>query len=295
LDNLGQILKILLLTKKTIHFPLADKYLFNVNVELERLEQGISSDDEFRTMDFIKNEIHPLFERLKSKHPDLNESLKVYFQNVDPQLLTVYKKRKAYEESVEIINNTISDFLEKEEKKTQLMLPHYFQKYKTDGVEYDIYMGQSLLKKGKFDDIHLGNMRLWQLIAMCKITRLLEKQKKSLPIALSTAQLILVHGTPLSIRFRLDEKQFDVDGAYNIRYAILKKRIDKALIEGTGQRLTQKGKVAIVYSHEKDKMEYIGYLDYLIQKGYITDEIEDIKLGKMQGVQGLKALRITVD
>jgi hypothetical protein len=294
LDNLNRILKILNLTKKTIHFPLADKYLFNVNAEVKRLKQGISSDDEFRTTDFIKNGIHPLFEQLKSKHPGLKDALDNYFQQLDPKLITIYKKRKAYEESVEIINNTISDFLEKEEKKTQLMLPHYFQKYKTDGVEYDIYMGQSLLKDGMFDEIQLGNMRLWQLMTMCEITRLLEKQKKDLPVALSTAQLILVHGTPLAIRFRLDEKQFDVDGAYNIRYAILKKRIDKALIEGTGQRLTQKGKVAIVYSHEKDKTEYTTYLDYLIQKGYITDEIEDIKLSKMQGVQGLKALRITV-
>ncbi len=294
LNNLNQILHILNLTKETIHFPLADKYLHNVNAEIERIERGISSDDEFRTMDFIKNEIHPLFEQLKFKHPDVNNALEKYFHGLDPQLMTIYEKRKAYEESVEIINNTISNFLEKEEKKTQLMLPHYFQKYKTDGVEYDIYIGQSLLREGKFDEIHLRNMRLWQLITMCEITRLLENKQRELSLLLSTAQLILVHGTPLSIRFRLDEKQFDVDGAYNIRYAILKKRIDKALIEGTGQRLTQRGKVAIVYSHEKDKLEYTTYLEYLIQKGYITDEIEELNLGKMQGVQGLKALRCTV-
>ncbi len=294
LDNLRQILKILNLTKKTIHFPLVEKYSLNTMKEIDRLEHGISTGDEFRMSDFIKNKIHPLFEQLKSKHPKLDEALEYYFRGLDAQLQTVYKKRKAYEKSVGIINKTIADFLEKEEKATQEILPHYFQKYKTDGVEYDIYMGQSLLHTGKFDEIHLRNMRLWQLIAMCEITRLLENQKKDLPMPLSTAQLILVHGTPLSIRFRLDEKQFDVDGAYNIRYAILKKRIDKALIEGTGERLTQKGKVAIVYSHENDRLEYNTYLDYLLQMGYITDEIEEIRLGKMQGVQGLKALRITV-
>ena len=294
LDNLNQILNVLNLAKETIHFPLADKYLLNVNMEIERLEKGIASDDEFRTADFIKNKIHPLFEQLNDKHPKITAALNDYYRRLDPKLMTVYKKRKAYEVSVGIINKTISDYLEKEEKRTQKMLPHYFQQYKTDGIEYDIYLGQSLLREGKFDEIQLGNMRLWQVIAMCEITRLLEKQKKDLPLPLSTAQLILVHGTPLSIRFRLDEKQFDVDGAYNIRYAILKKRIDKALIEGTGQRLTQKGKVAIVYSHEKDKIEYQNYLDYLLQKGYINDDIEELSLGKMQGVQGLKALRLTV-
>ena len=41
----------------------------------------------------------------------------------------------------------------------------------------------------------------------------------------------LVHDEPMAIRFRADEKKFDVDGAYNMRYEIIKKRIDKALIK----------------------------------------------------------------
>lgn len=294
LNNLEQILSILKIARDTLQFPLADKYLLDVNAEINRIEQCISSEDEFRTMDFIIQAIHPFFEQLNTKHLKINEALDKYFKSLDPDLMIVYDKRKAYEKSVEKINKTIADFLDKEEKRTQQVLPHYFQKFKTDGVEYEIYMGQSLLKEGKFDETRLRNMRLWQLISMCEITRLLENQKKELPMLLSTAQLILVQGTPLSIRFRLDEKQFDVDGDYNVRYAIMKKRIDKALIEGTGQRLTQQGKVAIVYSQEKEKLEYEAYLDHLIQKGYISSEIEDLKLGKMQGVQGLKALRISV-
>ncbi len=294
LNNLEQILSILKIARNTLQFPLVDKYLLDVNAEINRIEQGISSEDEFRTMDFIIQDIHPFFEQLNTKHLKINEALDKYFKSLDPDLMIVYDKRKAYEKSVEKINKTIADFLDKEEKRTQQLLPHYFQKFKTDGVEYEIYMGQSLLKEGKFDETRLRNMRLWQLISMCEITRLLENQKKELPMPLSTAQLILVQGTPLAIRFRLDEKQFDVDGDYNVRYAIMKKRIDKALIEGTGQRLTQQGKVAIVYSQEREKLEYEAYLDHLIQKGYINSEIEDLKLGKMQGVQGLKALRISV-
>ena len=92
----------------------------------------------------------------------------------------------------------------------------------------------------------------------------------------------------------MDEKQFDVDGAYNVRYEILKKRIDKAVIEGTSDRLTIAGKVAIVYLQDKDKQEYLEYIDYLLHEDFITDDIEDLTLGKLQGVQGLKALRITV-
>ena len=92
----------------------------------------------------------------------------------------------------------------------------------------------------------------------------------------------------------MDEKQFDVDGAYNVRYEILKKRIDKAVVKGTGERLTQSGKIAIVWLQESDKQEYMEYLQYLLQKGYINEEIEDLELEKLQGAEGLRALRVTV-
>jgi hypothetical protein len=38
---------------------------------------------------------------------------------------------------------------------------------------------------------------------------------------LQVAHLILSQSTPLAIRFRTDEKRFDVDGAYNARYEIV--------------------------------------------------------------------------
>ncbi len=57
-----------------------------------------------------------------------------------------------------------------------------------------------------------------------------------MPLPLETTNLILVQHTPLSIRFRFDEKRFDVDGAYDIRYAIVKKRIDKIALSDLAQR-----------------------------------------------------------
>lgn len=294
LENLRQIQQILLLSKAQMSAPLADNYLLDLQEEINRLESTVSSDDEFRTLDFIKREIHPLFGQMDRTNVEVKEALEYYFAGLDPVHQTIYRKRKAYEESVVKINKAIADFLEEEEKRTQQILPHYFEQKKTDGVEYEIYVGQSLLRQGLFGDVHLSNLRLWQLIAMCEITRNMELLKKDLPMPLETAQLILVHNTSLSIRFRLDEKHFDVDGMYDIRYAILKKRIDKALVEGSSERLTQAGKIAIVYTNDKDRTEYRKYLKYLIKKDYINEEIEDLKLGRMQGVYGLRALRVSV-
>ena len=99
---------------------------------------------------------------------------------------------------------------------------------------------------------------------------------------------------PLSIRFRADEKRFDVDGAYDIRYEIVKKRIDKALVKGTHERVTQPGRIAIVYSQPTEAAEYRGYLDYLRHLGYVGAEVEDLELEELQGVHGLRALRAAV-
>jgi len=92
-----------------------------------------------------------------------------------------------------------------------------------------------------------------------------------LPVPLETTHLVLVQHTPLSIRFRFDEKRFDVDGAYDIRYEIVKKRIDKAVVAGTTERLTQPGKIAIVYSQPGEAQEYRSYIEYLQSLGYLTE------------------------
>ena len=158
----------------------------------------------------------------------------------------------------------------------------------------NIYLGEAILKDGGFSPFFLKDFRIWQLVNACEITRLVEELSPKLPVPLKTAQLLFVYNSSLSIRFRMDEKQFDVDGTYNVRYEILKKRIDKAVIKGTNERLTVAGKVAIVYLQEKDRLEYLEHLDYLVQKGYISSDIEDLELEKLQGAEGLKALRVAV-
>ena len=109
---------------------------------------------------------------------------------------------------------------------------------------------------------------------------------------LDITSLILVHSNPLAIRFRMDEKRFDVDGAYNIRYEILKKRIDKAYIKGTTERLTQPGKIAIVYSQDWEAEEYLQYIQYLQSIDYLDGNLERIELEDLQGTSGLQAFRV---
>jgi hypothetical protein len=156
-------------------------------------------------------------------------------------------------------------------------------------------VGASLVESGVFDELYLRNLRLWQLMVTCGIARRAETLRGRLPIPLETAHLILVQQTPLAIRFRFDEKRFDVDGAYNVRYEVIKKRIDKAVVRGTSERLTQPGRLVVVYSHASEAAEYREYLDYLRARGDVSGEPEDLELDPLQGVHGLRALRAPIE
>ena len=111
---------------------------------------------------------------------------------------------------------------------------------------------------------------------------------------LSTTQLIYVNPHPINISFRNDERHFDVDGGYNIRYQIIKKRVDKVHIRDTGERLTQPGKIAIVYYNDADAKLYLQYIKMLQKEGLLEEQFEDVELEDLQGVYGLKAIRITI-
>ena len=86
-----------------------------------------------------------------------------------------------------------------------------------------------------------------------------------------------------------------MEGAYNIRYHIVKKRIDKVTLRNSKERLTQPGKIALVYFSQKEADEYIGYIQYLQEQNILANDLEQLELEELQGVSGLKALRVSVN
>ena len=278
---------------KSEKLPIYNELMFRIKEYSHEVEIGLKAGDEIGILDFLKREIYPVFNHIKEINNELHSLVNTYMDRLDPNLQVVYEKRKAYEHSVTLLNNKLAKFIDSKQEDAQKMFPHYFERYKTDGVEYNMYIGQSLTKTRKYDDLYLYNLRLWQLQVMCEMENVAHTARKSMEHDLQVASLILVHSNPLAIKFRMDEKQFDVDGAYNIRYEIIKKRIDKAHIKNTNERLTVPGKIAIVYSQDKDADEYLKYIKYLQSKNQLG-EIEKLELEDLQGVSGLKALRVEV-
>ena len=295
LAQLGLAREVLEAAHRVRPMPILDQIRHRIATHADAVEVRMGAGDEAGVVAFLRREVETLFEHLESYGEEVRERIEAYRGALDPQLGAVGKRRRAFEETVGLINETILAYLEAEEASAQTLSPHFFEMQRTDGVDYSIYAGNTLLEDGGFAPLHLKNLRLWQLIVACGIAVHVERVKPRMAEPLEITNLILVQHAPLAIRFRFDEKRFDVDGAYNVRYEILKKRIDKAVLRGSTERLTQPGKIAIVYSQSSEAAEYRDYIAYLQAQGYLSGEVENLDLEELQGVPGLRALRVAVD
>jgi len=274
-------------------FPLAGKLAFDGRKLLSRLSEEMTPNDEQEVQRFLAVNFNPTLKQLGDTK-EAKQRVATYHQELATSRKNGISNRQAYEESVSRLSKAISKAITSSEEDAQRIIPHYFSKYRTDGIEFNIYAGQSLLPSGTFDKVHLQNLRLWQLQALINVTKSVAGLQDSLPMKMTTAQLIFAFGQPITIQFRMDEKRFDVEGAYNVRYEVIKKRIDKALVLGTNQRLTQPNHLAVVYTHVTDRKVYLDLLGYLSESGQVTGEVEELELEPMQGVDGLMALRVRV-
>lgn len=273
--------------------PLLEQRKFEMQSYFNDLKQELKADTEQQIQAYILKEIHPILTNSKINEEN-QKRIANYFSELDSKTALFYHSRKNFDNAMSIINKKMASILDKEQIQAQKIFPHYFERFKTDGVEHNLYIGASIAPMQKFDLMYLSNLRLWQLQTLCKMELEHHRLKSVLPYELDVTSLILVFSSPISVRFRMDEKRFDVDGTYNARYEVVKKRIDKANIKGTQERITQKEKITIVYSHDYEEKEYLKYIKFLQFKKILEPTIEQFDVQELQGVSGLKALRIKV-
>ena len=294
LDQLDIILNIIKKAYDIEELPIYDQVKYRISDFKNELQEKLNASSEQKVFNLLKKEVNPLMSHLKKQSEEIKKLVEEYTDMLNPETGLVYNHRKKYDETVQQINRTMSRYIDKRQIKAQEIYPHYFERYKTDGVDHNMYIGASMANKRPFNKVYLFNLRLWQLSTMCEMENRFYQLQENTAIRLEAASLILVYNSTMSIRYRMDEKKFDVDGTYNARYEIIKKRIDKAFVKGTEERVTQKGKMTIVYSQSSDEREYLQYIKYLQAKDYFGDDIELLELEDVQGVVGLKAIRVNV-
>lgn len=272
---------------------LIDELLYKARNWRRQLGDHIIAEDEFRLFLFLENEVAPLLELLGKKNHLNREPIEQYLKSTESDG-SVHTHRNQLEKSLQKINRTVGKELDKMNQDIQKIYPCYFEKFRSDGVEYDIYIGQAITPQEEFFPFYLKNLRLVQLSTMAAIARQTRALMPQLPTPLETTQLIFINTHTIDISFRSDERRFDVEGGYNVRYEMMKKRIDKVHLLNSSERLTQPGKIALVYSQQKDIEEYLHHIFYLQERKILLDDLEYLDLERLQALDGLKALRIGV-
>jgi hypothetical protein len=295
IEQLQLVRKVIKKALAEIKFPLLEEIEFRTGKYIDSVTDILLSEEELEVYSFLQNEVMEIFNHIAEAKPSLKNEVSRYLAAIDPRKNIVYHHRQEFEESISKLNDALANLVDEEQLEAQEIFPHYFERYVTDGVDFNIYIGQSISPSKKFDELYLRNMKMWQLKLLTKASRMVHILKTDLPHPLSTTQLILAHSIPMSISFRVSERKFDVDGAYNTRYEIIKKRIDKVRIKDTNERLTQPGKIAIIYSQPKEAAEYEEYIRFLQYRQLLKPVVEKIELEELQGVVGLKALRVDVN
>ena len=274
----------------------SEKYLLALDIFENELNNEIKADTEQRLQRLLREEIHPYLQgKLEMKaDKEIKNKIKDYFLQVFTQTDLFYANRKSLDDSITLVNRKLADMLDEGQVKAQELFPHYYERFKSDGVEHNLYIGHNIAPDLPYSSKVVHKLRYWQLKTMCNMEREFQNFKRDLPIQLDIASLIFVYNEKIDIRFRMDEKRFDVDGAYNSYYEIVKKRLDKAHVKDSSERITCPGKITIVYFGMENQKEYLEYINKLQKKGILQNDVEFLKVEDLQGITGLLALRISL-
>jgi hypothetical protein len=196
--------KVIKKAQATMPFPLLQEIEFKIDKFIISASDVLQSGEELSIQDFLQGQVVGMFNHLHNTEPSMKNEIEHYFSALDPQIGMLYHHRKEYEESVSRINDTLARYIDKEQIAAQKVYPHYFERYVTDGLEFNIYMGQAISPRKKFDEIYLRNLKMWQLTVLTKAARVTHELEKELSHPLRTTQLILSHGQTLSILFRTE-------------------------------------------------------------------------------------------
>nr|WP_317632172.1 GAF domain-containing protein [uncultured Flavobacterium sp.] len=290
--QLNEILQILDLDENIHNTLIIEQRKIEIHHYLNEIKETLFYNVEYEITEFIKEKIHTFF-RANIFDNSFGFAIVKYFQKIDPETEMYYVERKKYDRSINLVNNKLASILDFRQIEAQEIFSHYYERFVSDGIDFNMYIGSSISPDRLFDKVYTQNLRLWQLQVMCEMVRNVE-QLTELEYDIHLTSLILVYSNSINIKFRMEEKKFDIDGAMNAVYEAVKKRLEKAYIKGTTHRIVDKNKLTIVYNNPADELEYKKYLSFLQSKNIIGKTIEIFEVEEMQSITGYKAIRVDI-
>ncbi|NEQ37580.1 MAG: GAF domain-containing protein [Okeania sp. SIO3I5] len=261
---------------------------------IKSLEKRVSVNTEITALEYLRCRLEIYFDYFEKCGDTIKVAVEAYRAACDNIHHGVYQARERYDQMLYKINYHLQNTWENWQTQMQLILPHHCDLEATDGIDHMMYVGKSI--NSKFNQFHLSSLRYDQLRAICDCARtaLRLKAESEEPI-LGVVHLILVQNGTIDIYHNEStERLFDVKGTHDIRYEIVKKRIDKGVDKETKERITQPGMLTVVYSTDEEWEEYEQYFRYLVREGWVEDKFETGLIEPLQGISGLRFLRAKV-
>lgn len=107
----------------------------------DSLNNDLKGDTERKIQKYLKNNIHPALREIQEE--TLSEKLKHdihhYFGKISPKSELFYIQRNKLDESITLINRKIADILDEKQTLAQHIFPHFYERFKSDGVEHNLF------------------------------------------------------------------------------------------------------------------------------------------------------------
>jgi hypothetical protein len=260
---------------------------------IEHLKQKVTVDMEVRAAEYLNERLEVYFDYFVQCGPRVLAAVEAYRAACENEHNCVYGDRTRYDQMLNLIGSKLQETWARWQEKMQQILPHYCDIECTDGMDHMIYVGKSI--DPKFSQFHLHSLRYEQLRAICDCARTVFRLQAESEINMELAHLVLVQNSTIDIFHNENtEKMFDVKGTRDIRYELVKKRIEKAVDKDAQERITQSGMLTVVYSSEDEWEEYQQYLRYLSREGWVEAKVQTGMVESLQGVSGLKFARVRI-
>ena len=261
--------------------------------KIVELEQGVTVGAEVTISRYLHDRLEAHFDHFATFSSQVKTKVEAYRNACQTKQGGVYNARAHYDFVLSQINSRLRTTWEQWQEKMQRIIPHYCDVEVTDGIDHMIYAGEAIAVD--FSPFHLRSLRYEQLRAVCASARTAFDIQAEFNSTLEVTHLVLVQDSTVDIFHDEDtERLFDVQGTRDTRYEIVKKRIDKAIDASDQTRITQPGMLTIVYSTEQEETEYSEYVRYLIREGWVDQDIQSGQVEPLQGVSGLKFMRVSV-
>jgi hypothetical protein len=260
---------------------------------IKNLKEKVTVDMEVRATEYLSEHLEVYFDYFVQCGPKVQAAVEAYREACTNEHNCVYADRTRYDQMLNLISTKLQETWTRWQERMQQILPHYCDIECTDGMDHMIYVGKSI--DSRFSQFHLHSLRYEQLRAICDCGRTVFSLESESQINMELAHLVLVQNTTIDIFHNENtEKMFDVKGTRDIRYELVKKRIEKAVDKDAKERITQSGMLTVVYSTEDEWEEYEQYLRYLSREGWVESKVQTGMVEPLQGVSGLKFARVRI-